>query len=368
MSSVPRCNDPARVADVGKGAEASAADTSARRRRMRIAKISAACAGGAALLLVIAYLVAGYVIYRRLSAVGSRPEDASNTPGGFSVHLAGHEDFDAAPWSTLEFKDIRFPSREAGVELAGWYVGSPSSGAAVALVHGLNDSRRRHSVLLPAGMLARAGFAVLVMDVREHGDSRIIDGRTALGNEEYLDVLGGWDWLVARGHAEKRVGLFGASLGAATVLIAMAEEPRVPAAFVDSPFSDTRTIIREELAREGCPAFLASGGTLMARLVGGVDLLEHVPEDCAAALGRRALFLTHGLADTRIGAHHGKRIAALAAEGGHEIETWFVPDADHLEAMLTMPDEYARRLCGFFRGALGADARDGVPAGRTLAP
>jgi dipeptidyl aminopeptidase/acylaminoacyl peptidase len=305
------------------------------------------------------------MIYDSLTAVSRRPEDASNSPSGFSVHLAGHEGFDTAPWLTPEFKDVRFPSREAGVELAGWYVGSPSGGAAVVLVHGLGDSRRRHSVLLPAGMLARAGFAVLIMDVREHGDSQVVDGRTALGNEEYLDVLGGWDWLVSRGHAEDCVGLFGASLGAAVVLIAMAEEPRVPAAFVDSPFSDTRTIIREELAREGYPAFLASGGTLMARLVGGIDLLEHAPEDCAAKLGRSALFLTHGLADSRIGAHHGKRLAALAAERGPGIETWFVPDADHLEAMLVMPGEYARRLCGFFRGVLGA-AGAGVKEKRQL--
>lgn len=193
------------------------------RRRRRLALICGACAGGVVMLLALAYLVAGYAIYCELSAVGHRPEDATNTPANFSVHLPGHDEFDAAPCFMPEFEDVRFPSREAGVELAGWYIESDPGGAAVVLVHGRSDSRRRHSVLLPAGMLARVGFSVLLMDVREHGDSQVLDGRTTLGNEECLDVLGGWDWLVARGHEEERVGLFGASLGAAIALIAMAE-------------------------------------------------------------------------------------------------------------------------------------------------
>ncbi|MHC5055775.1 MAG: alpha/beta hydrolase [Planctomycetota bacterium] len=332
---------------------ASASRASTRRRRV---VICAACVSGVAVLLAAAYLVAGYAVYLRLSAVGSRPEDAPNTPASFAVHLPGRDDFDASPYFMPDFEDVRFPSREPGVELAGWHIKGSAGGGAVVLVHGIGDSRRRHSVLLPAGMLAKAGFGVLIMDVREHGDSQVIDGRTTLGNEEHLDVLGGWDWLVASGHGEGRVGLYGASLGAATVLIAMSEEPRVRAAFVDSAFADIRTIIREELKREGYPTSLASGGTFMARLVAGTDLLAHAPSDGVERLGERALFLAHGLDDARVGAHHGRRLAALAAERGGEVETWFVAGAGHLEAMLASPEEYAARLSGFFRGALGEGA------------
>ncbi|MHC4250815.1 MAG: alpha/beta hydrolase [Planctomycetota bacterium] len=352
MADVLKGGGPAQAASTEQALTSKA---STRRRRV---VICGACVSGVAVLLAAAYLVAGYAVYLRLSAVGSRPEDAPNTPASFAVHLPGRDDFDASPYFMPDFEDVRFQSREAGVELAGWYVKSDPGGGAVVLVHGIGDSRRRHSVLLPAGMLARAGFGVLVMDVREHGDSQVIDGRTTLGNEEHLDVLGGWDWLVARGHGEGRVGLFGASLGAATALIAMSEEPRVPAAFADSAFSDVRKIIREELEREGYPTFLASGGTLMARLVSGTDLLARGPSDCIASLGDRALFLAHGLDDARVGAHHGRRLAALAADRGREIKTWFVPGAGHLEAMLASPEEYATRLSGFFRDALGTGERE----------
>ena len=50
-------------------------------------------------------------------------------------------------------------------------------------------------------MLARSGFSVLMMDLRDAGDSDVEDGRVAWGTEEYLDVLGAWDWLkFGEGH------------------------------------------------------------------------------------------------------------------------------------------------------------------------
>jgi dipeptidyl aminopeptidase/acylaminoacyl peptidase len=45
-----------------------------------------------------------------------------------------------------------------------------------------------------------------------------------------LDVLGAWDWLVNDKHiSPQKIDLFGTSLGAATVMIAMGEEPRAAA-------------------------------------------------------------------------------------------------------------------------------------------
>lgn len=323
-------------------------------------------------LLAAAYLVAGYMVYDGLSAVSPGGGIyASNTPSSFTVRWKGWEGFDTAPYLLPEREEVRFPSRDAApgklaegrgrsaadVEVAGWYVEKGKGTPAVVLVHGLGSNRRSHEVLIPAGMLWRAGFSVLLVDLREHGESDVADGRTALGNDEYLDVLGAWDWLVEKQGADpSRIGLFGASVGAATVIIALGQEPRVAAAFADSPFSDPGTVIREELGRNGYPAFLAPAGTIMARVVSGVDLLAHSPQNEIAAmadLGDRALFLTHGLADGRVGAHHGRRLVSVAEGKGVKVDSWFVPGADHLEAMLMHPDEYRRRLVGFFREALG---------------
>ena len=94
------------------------------------------------------------------------------------------------------------------------------------LVHGLKSCRRDENVLMPAGMLRRHGFGVLLIDLRDHGDSDDEDLRFAGGTEEYLDVLGAWDWLAAQGVPKDRIGILGMSFGAATTVIAGGEEPR----------------------------------------------------------------------------------------------------------------------------------------------
>ena len=88
-------------------------------------------------------------------------------------------------------------------------------------------------MLIPAGMLARNGINVLLIDLRDVGDSTYEDGRSAIGNEEYMDVLGVFDWLTwARRARAERVGLAANSLGGASAVYAFSEEPRIFAVFV----------------------------------------------------------------------------------------------------------------------------------------
>ena len=63
-----------------------------------------------------------------------------------------------------------------------------------------------------------------------------------------------------QGIAAEKIGVYGVSLGAGAVALAFAEEPRMGAVWFDSPFADMGKIVRSELQRLGCPAFL-SGGT-----------------------------------------------------------------------------------------------------------
>jgi dipeptidyl aminopeptidase/acylaminoacyl peptidase len=305
--------------------------------------------------LVTAYLGAGYVIYDRLSAVRPGcPDHAANTPARFTVHSSRYETFDTTPYQMPAYEDIRFPSRQPGLSLAGWYVEVGPDAPAVILVHGLGSCKHDHTILIPAGMLHRAGFNVLMLDLRDQGFSDVEDGRTAIGNEEYLDALGAWDWLVARGVPPGRIGVYGVSLGAATTLTAFAQEPRVAAAFVDSPFADLPTVIAEELARNDYPTFLTPGGILAARLVAGDDLLAHSPQDAVRRDAGRPLFVVHGDADTRVDQHHSHDLAALAAQTpGASVTTWFPGGIGHVEAVLALTRDYDQRLVGFFGQALG---------------
>ena len=221
-------------------------------------------------------------------------------------------------------------------------------------------------MLLAAGMLHRAGIAALLVDLRNHGDSTVVNGRFAGGTREYRDALAGWDWLVnARGFAPGRVGLFGQSLGAATALIATGEEPRVAAVWSDSSYGDLDLAIQAELTRNGYPTLVRYGGYAMAWLRSGDDLLSLSPLGAVAKLDGRPIFITHGTADTRLSPAYAADLAAAVRAHGGSVDPWMVAGAEHTQAIVLQPAEYDQRLVDLLPGRAGRDRRaDALQLGR----
>ena len=67
----------------------------------------------------------------------------------------------------LDYQDVTLETSD-GVSLAAWYVPSANR-AAIVLLHGAGSTRS--NVLDQAAVLAEAGFGVLMVDARGHGDS-----------------------------------------------------------------------------------------------------------------------------------------------------------------------------------------------------
>ena len=86
----------------------------------------------------------------------------------------------------VEYDDVTLSSRD-GVDLRGWYVHS-RNGAAVLLLHG--HSGNRLAVLHQAEALIRAGYGVLMMDLRAHGHS---------GGRLFVDAFRENAWLADNG-------------------------------------------------------------------------------------------------------------------------------------------------------------------------
>ena len=307
------------------------------------------------LVLVVLYLGVGYMLYNQLSDISSGCQNRQNRPDNFADRGGSwREDFDYSAYFMPGYETMTFPSREENIEIAAWYVEAGANAPAVILVHGLGSCKYSHTVLTPAGMLHNAGFNVLMIDVRDAGDSTFEDGRSAVGNEEYQDALGAWDWLVAeKGIPPERIGLLGESLGAATSLIAFSQEPRLAAVFVDSPFDNLPQIIREELARNSYPTLLMPGGIVMARLVAGDDVLAHDPNEAIAQANGRPLFVVHGTGDTRISVRHSYQLQEQAEALGADATFWFPEDVEHVRTAEAHTAEYEERLVTFFREALG---------------
>lgn len=310
-------------------------------------------------IAVIGYVAASFAVYDTLSAVSGECHgiDAEDTPQRFSVH--GLEDEVAAEYAMPAPLDVELRSRDPAVAdlvLRAWWIpGRRADGPAVLLVHGMDSCRRDDNVLLPAGMLHRAGFGVLLMDQRDHGDSDDEDLRFAGGTEEYLDVLGAWDWLVAQGVPEDRIGIVGMSFGAATTVIAGGEEPRVEAVWEDSSYADMPEAMRDYLVREGYPTLLEPGGEIAARIVSGDDLTSRGPLLEIPNYAGRRLAIVHGTADTTLPVRYAEHLRAAAEAAGVDLrEFWLVQGVEHTRAAVDERTEYERRLVAFFTEALGS--------------
>jgi uncharacterized protein len=307
---------------------------------------------------LLAYGAGSAVVWDKLTAV---PDHCGgrwtlNTPQSFEA--PPEYALDTTPWRMPAPEDVRIPSRDPGIEVAAWWIpaAANASGApapTVIVVHGFTACRHDHAVLLPAGMLYKHGYSVLLVDLRDHGDSTREDGRFAGGTDEYRDVLGAWDWVrTEQGVDAGSIGLVGVSLGAATVLLATGQEPGVAAVWEDSSYADLPSAIDAELSRNGYPTFLAFGGVLAARLISGDDLTSYSPLDAVAKLDGRPIAITHGTADTRLSVDYGHRLEAAARAGGGPVDAWYVDGAEHTEAMLTHSAEYEQRLVDFFERSL----------------
>lgn len=309
-----------------------------------------------AVLVVVGYFGVGYVVYSTLADVrGSCDSHMANMPENF-VDLSEKKwpEQDYSAYFITDYETVRFPSREAGIEIAGWYAESDPGAPAVIVVDGLGGCKHALASLLPGGILYHNGFNVLLIDLRDTGESGAEDGYAAIGNDEYADALGAWDWLRwEKGYIPERIGLYGNSLGAATVMLAFMKEPGVAAVAVNSPFANLSQIMREELARSGYPTFLAPAAVVAARVVNGDRITEYSPLDAMAAAGDRPVFVTHSEDDNRIGIHHSRQLQEVAVENGVNATFWFVDGADHVQIPGWYTEEFTQRLTDFFHSALG---------------
>jgi uncharacterized protein len=314
-------------------------------RLLGAALVAGAMAGG--------YVAACAWLYDRLTQV---PPDSPifsspNTPAAFTTPPV-----DTQPYLMPDYLPIEFPDRTGTVGIGAWWI--PASGRpdapAVIVVHGYTSCRRDERILLAAGMLHRHGFAVLAIDLRNHGESGRLTGRHSGGVRESTDVLGAWDWLTAEGRLPAgRIGLFGISLGAASVLIAAGDEPGVAAVWADSSYGDLDDATRAELRRYRLPSFLVPGGLLAGRLLDGPGLRDKSPLLAIGRLGGRPVFITHGTEDARLDLRYADQLSQAAATAGVRSESWIVAGSGHADAIVDHPAEYERRLVDFFERTIG---------------
>ena len=253
----------------------------------------------------------------------------------------------------LEFDDVEFVSQRGDVTLRGWYISGQEEKPTLIFVHGIGSVRSGDRAVDLASRLVGNGYNVLMFDLRGHGSSG--GDQVSGGYFEQWDVLGAYDFLAGRGVPPGRIGLLGFSMGAATAVLAAAREPGIGALVADSPYAKASDMIAHQAARKTVfprwftPIFVPSA-VLIANWFYGIDLGSVVPEDAVADLPYPILVI-HGTGDSRIPYQQGQRVQQSAPAGS---SIWLVPDADHVDAFATYPEEYVQRVMAYLDDRFGS--------------
>ena len=243
----------------------------------------------------------------------------------------------------LLYEDIKIAARFDGMLIAGWFIPADSS-KAIIIVHGRDQSRTSYSGLIElAGYLHRAGLNVIMLDLRGHGQSP--DAWYSFGLMERRDVEGAVDWLIQRGFGKEGIGALGFSLGAAAVIGAAAEEPKISAVVEDSGFAELYPILKARSYIDGgLPSFLLTPTLWMIQAKYGYDLSQVRPVNEIRAMTPRPLLIIHPSDDQIVPVENAKQLKTAYPEA----ETWILNGPEHACAFYDYPQEYSQRVSSFF--------------------
>ncbi len=292
------------------------------------------------LSLVLVFFVVPYSLAHFITTLRTRPMDLELT--------SSPADFDIA------FEEVSFVSSD-GIPLKGWYLGGGDRGASVVCAHGLFRSRRE--VLDRGVFLHRAGFNVLLLDSRRHGESG--GERVTLGFKERFDVQGGVRFLQNR-NPDDRIMLFGVSMGGAASLLAAVETPEVMLVIADSSFlSFEHTITHHLDLFFGLPRF-PLGDELMFFIErrAGFRKEKFDLEKAVGKIGNRPILFIAGSDDQRTPVELQGRLYRAAKSPMSELVV--IDGATHGAAYRTQPDTYQQVLLEFISRVMASSTPTGA--------
>jgi uncharacterized protein len=245
----------------------------------------------------------------------------------------------------LDFESVSFRSRVDHLQIAAWFIPNPDAERAMILVHGRDASKQNAiSGKFPrlAAELHGAGLAVLMIDLRGHGESE--GKRYTFGVHERWDVLGAVDFLLEQGFMPGKIGVLGISLGGAAVIGAAVAERAIGAVVVDSIFADIKMLVQPKWkAESGLPLFFLPGVFLMWQLLIGFDLREVKPVVELAQIPPCPILVLHSQVDEKVDVAH----AHIIKDAVPEVELVIFEDCNHAELFRDRPEDYLAALIPF---------------------
>src|SRR5437588_7203863 len=284
--------------------------------------------------LVAAYLAVSAALYRYLFVPAAR---------------GMQEDFLFTPWEfQADYQDVELVTAD-GINFGAWHFRQPGSPQTVIISGG--HKGQRQDALGIAVALWRKGFNVVLYSYR--GMPGTDRAPITFGIKEVLELQAAIAFARKR-IPNARIGLLGYSMGAVVSLLGAAGEPGVQALVLDSPFSDLRKLLVENVRTSsklpGTPFVWLAGLLFWLRTRNSLSACS--PIEVLSSLEPRPLFFIHGGSDAITNVNHSRRLYD-AYRGPREI--WIVQGAPHTGAYFADRPLYVERVAGFFARNLGLD-------------
>jgi dienelactone hydrolase len=239
-----------------------------------------------------------------------------------------------APDLGAPYEDVELETSD-GLLLKGWYIES-QNGAAVISFPGRAGSQSR------ARMLADHGYGVLLFDRRGEGESE--GDPNLLGWEGERDIHAAVGFLQSRPDVDPgKIGGVGLSVGGEMMIVAAAESGALKAIMIEGASGRS---VRDDWANGGARWDVLVGRAIFtaASALNSSDLPPSDLKSLVPTIPGSVLFV-YG--------ERGQPEERPANEGwyeqarGHK-EIWEVPGSKHMAGIEAQPQEYERRVVGFF--------------------
>ena len=249
---------------------------------------------------------------------------------------------EARAWFDAQsFEEVSIPSHD-GLCLRGKLLSAENARGVVLFFHGYHSSSRR-DFSIQARALSRAGYHLLLVCERSHGESA---GKyLCFGVKERYDVKA-WADFAADRFGDLPIALFGLSMGGASVLMAssLTLPSTVRAVISDCGFSSPWEIIIRTLRRSNkiYPYPVIYFANFWARTLAGFDFRECSVEESLKESSLPTL-LIHGEEDRFV----PTEMSVRAAKVSERTELLLVAGARHGQSILFATEEYQKRVLDF---------------------
>jgi alpha-beta hydrolase superfamily lysophospholipase len=193
-----------------------------------------------------------------------------------------------------------------------------------------------------AEKFSQQGYAGLLMDFRSHGKSG--EAMTSMGYLERLDIIGAVHYLKDSLQIQTPIVVYGVSMGAATALLAAAEDSAIAGLIIDSSFlSFDETITHHARLFFNLPKFpVASALIMFTKWRVGFNPEDFDLRQAVQKIGDRPMLFIAGGEDTRMPPEIAK--ALYDASPSTHKNLVIIPNAKHGAAFRTDPETCTKAI------------------------